>query len=213
MEPAIDVARLGAFLLFVALGLMAARRGAGAVARRRVDALLVYVLIVTGVVGLVQQESWPFTQWALVSGLSPRRIRSLEVQGIDAQGRAYPVDLRVLQPLAPEEFASWLYANLERLSPSGRERLARFLLQRAEAGRQRLQRGERVAPNQWLLGPLVAPYHFHDAKTWRSAAQVPAEPFTGLRASFVEWDVEERFKDPERVARRVLFELDDRSSD
>jgi hypothetical protein len=206
------VARLGAFLLFVALGLLAARAAARPGARSRVDVLLVYVLVVTGVVGLIQQESWPFSQWALVAGVSPRRMRSLEVQGLDAQGRAYVVDLRVIQPLSPEEFASWLYANLERLTPAGRERLARFLLVRAEAGRQRLLRGERVAPNQWLLGPLVAPYHFHDAKTWRSAAQVPAGPFTGVRAFFLEWDVEERWRNPGRVTRRLLFEIDERSS-
>jgi len=212
MEPAIDVARLGAFLLFVALGLLAARAAARAGARRRVDVLLVYALMVTGVVGLIQQESWPFTQWSLVAGLSPRRMRSLEVQGLDAQGRAYLVDLRVLQPLSPEDFASWLYANLERLPPGGRERLARFLLERAEAGRLRLLRGERVAANQWLLGPLAAPYHFHDAKIWRSADQVPAGPFTGVRAFFVEWDVDERLRDPGRVARRLLFEIDERSS-
>ena len=128
MEPAIDVCRLGAFLLFVALGLLAARKAGRPAERRRANVLLIYVLVVTGVVGLVQQESWPFAQWALVSGLSPRRIRSLEVQALDAQGHGYVVDLRVLQPLSPEEFASWLYANLGRLKPAGREALGRFLL-------------------------------------------------------------------------------------
>lgn len=209
MEPAVDVCRLGVFLLFVALGLMAARRAGRSDARRRVDVLLVYVLVVTAVVGLIQQESWPFTQWALVSGLSPRRIRSLEVQGLDAAGRGYVVDLRVLQPLSPEEFASWLYANVWAMKPSAREGLARFLLCRAEQGRQRLRRGERIARNQWLLGPLAAPYHFHDAKTWRSPEQVPAARFTGVRAYFVEWDVEERFRNPERTTRQLLFEFHD----
>src|SRR5262245_2985661 len=99
----------------VALGLMACARRDAAARRRRVDALVVYVLAVTGVVGLVQQESWPFTQWSLVSGLAPARGRSLEVEGVDASGRGWPVDLRVLQPLSPEEFASWLYANQGRL--------------------------------------------------------------------------------------------------
>lgn len=212
MEPAIDVARLGAFLVFVALGFIAARGSAPRRRRGGVNALLVYVLCVTGVVGLIQQESWPFTHWALVSHVSPRRVRSLELQGLDAQGQAYVVDLRVLQPLSPEDFASWLYANLDRLAPDGRSHLARFLLERAEAGRRRLLRGERVAPNGWLLGPLAAPYHFHDAKTWRSAAQVPATPFTAIRAFFIEWDVEERFAHPDRVTRRLLFELGDGSA-
>jgi hypothetical protein len=63
-----------------------------------------------------------------------------------------------------------------------------------------------VAPNQWLLGPADAPYHFHDAKTWTSTAQVPAAPFTGLRAWFLEWDVDERYADDGKVTRRLLFE-------
>lgn len=207
MEPAVDVCRLGLFLVFVTLGLLAARTARTAAARRRADALLIHVLLVTGVVGVVQQEAWPFAQWALVSGISPGRMRSLEVQGFDAAGRGYVVDLRVLQPLSPEDFASWLYANVGVMGPSARERLARFLLQRAEEGRQRLRRGQRVAPNQWLLGGLAAPYHFHDAKIWRSPAQVPETPFTGVQASFIEWDVEERFRHPGRTTRRLLFEF------
>jgi hypothetical protein len=205
MEPAVDLARLGCFLAFVALGLFAAR-ASGRAARRRTDLLIAYVLAVTGVVGLVQQEAWPFTQWSLVSGTPARHMTSLEVEGLDASGRAWVVDLRVLQPLSPEEFASWLKANEQRLGPRGEESLGRFLLQRAEEGRVRLRGHRRVAPNQWLLGPLDAPYHFHDAKTWTSDAQVPPSPFVAVRAVFLEWDVDERYADERRVTRRRLFE-------
>jgi hypothetical protein len=204
MEPAVDVARLGCFLLFVALGLLAARRNAG---RRAADRLIVYALAVSCLVGVTQLESWPFTNWALVNHGSPERVVSLELEGLDATGRGWVVDLRVLQPLAPEEFATWLKANLPSLTPGDRARLARFLLQRAEEGRQRLVSGRAPAPNQWLLGPLDAPYHFHDAKTWTSVAQVPATPFVGLRAWFWDWSVEERYRDPSRVTRRLLFAL------
>jgi hypothetical protein len=212
MEPAVDVCRLGVFALFVVLGLLAAAPHNAAGRRRRVDVLLTYVLVVSGLVGLLQQESWPFTQWALVSGLAPQRGRSLEVEALDAAGRGYIVDLRVLQPLSPEEFASWLHANQARLAPSGEASLARFLLSRAEQGRQRLRRGERVAPNDWLLGPLAAPYHFHDAKTWRVRSQVPETPFTGLRAFFVEWDVEQRLQHPGLTSRRLVLEHHEHSS-
>jgi hypothetical protein len=197
----------------VTLGLIAARGSRRPGARQRTDALIVYVLAVTTVVGLLQQESWPFTQWALVSSPPARHMSSLELEGLDASGRGYVVDLRVLQPLSPEELASWLKANAPRLGPRGEESLGRFLLERAEEGRRRLWEGRRVAPNQWLLGPAAAPYHFHDAKTWRKAAQVPASPFVGLRASFLEWDVEERYADDGRVTRRLLFEYPRRSDD
>jgi len=190
----------------VGLGLWAAWGSGRPDARRRTDVLIAYVLAVTSVVGLIQQESWPFTQWSLVSGTPARHMTSLEVEGLDASGRGFVIDLRVLQPLSPEEFASWLKANEKRLGPVGEESLGRFLLERAEEGRRRLRDGRRVAPNQWLLGPADAPYHFHDAKTWRTAAQVPASPFTGLRAWFLEWDVEERYLDDGRVRRRLLFE-------
>jgi len=209
----VDLLRLGCFAVFVALGLLAARAGGRADARRFTNRLIGYVLAVTAVVGLVQQESWPFTTWSLVSGTPARHMTSLEVEGLDASGRGYVVDLRVVQPLSPEELASWLKANEDRLGPSGRESMGRFLLQRAEDGRRRFLDHGRVAPNQWLLGPADAPYHFHDAKTWKSAAQVPATPFTALRAWFLEWDVNERYADPGRVTRRLLFEYPRASRD
>ena len=83
---------------------------------------------------------------------------------------------------------------------------AMCLLERAEAGRLRLLSGRSPAPNQKVLGRLDAPYHFHDAKTWTSPAQVPPTPFVGLRAWFWDWDVEERFADPTRVEKRLLFQ-------
>lgn len=208
-----DIARLGCFLVFVALGLLAARAGRRPDARRRTDPLIGFVLAATAVVGLVQQESWPFTTWSLVSGTPARRMTSLEVEGLDASGRGYVVDLRVVQPLSPEELASWLKANEARLGAAGQESLGRFILQRAEEGRRRLVDGRRVAPNQWLLGPADAPYHFHDAKTWKSAAQVPASPFVGVRAWFLEWDIDERYADDRRVTRRLLFEYTPHSGD
>ena len=207
MEPAVDLARLGCFALFVTLGLLAARATGRIDHRRRIDVLLAYVLVVSGVVGLIQQESWPFTQWALVNHISSKRVASLELEAIDERGTSCVVDLRVLQPLSPEEFATWLKANLPRLGPVERERLGQFLLQRAEMGRLRHLAGGEAAPNRWILGPLTAPYHFHDARTWRSRADVPPTPFRGLRAWFLEWDVDERFTDPGRVDRRLLFEV------
>ena len=152
-----DIARLGCFLVFVALGLLAARASGRPDARRWTNLLIGYVLAVTAVVGLVQQESWPFTTWSLVSGTPARHMTSLEVEGLDAAGRGYVVDLRVVQPLSPEELASWLKANEAGLGPAGEASIGRFLLQRAEEGRRHFLDHRRVAPNQWLLGPVDAP--------------------------------------------------------
>jgi hypothetical protein len=198
----VDLARLGVFALFVALGLMAAR----VPDRRRTDAFIAYVLAAGAAVGLVQLESWPFTTWALVSHAPSRRMSSLLVEASDAEGRTSVVDLRVLQPVPPEDFAVWLKAHGPRLDARGRASLGRFLLERAEEGRLRLRAGERVAPNQWLLGGADAPYHFHDAKTWTHPGQVTAAPFTRVRALFLEWDPEERYRDERRMARQLVLE-------
>jgi hypothetical protein len=209
LEPAVDVARLGIFVTFVALGLAIARRGHGdpAARRRAVNRLLVYVLGVTVAVGLIQVESWPFTTWALVHGMSPARARSWEIEGLDAQGRGYVIDPVVFQPLAPVELGARLLSRTRGLSPEGRVMVARFVLQRAEQARGRFREGRRFAPNDWLLGPLALPYVFRQPRLWRLPADVPETPFVALRIWVLEWDVRERFADDTRVSRQLLVEV------
>lgn len=201
LRPALDVARLLLFATFVALGIAAARRPD----RRRTDRLIAYVLAVSTAVGITQVEAWPFTNWALVHGLAPSRMSSWEIEGIDASGRAWPVDARVLQPLAPEEFGSWMFSRVPGLSSDARARLGRFLLERAEGGRQRLLDGQPVGGNERLLGPLAAPFHFQQKPVWHGAADVPRAPFVAVRVQVLEWDVEARRRDDSRVTRRELL--------
>jgi hypothetical protein len=210
-EPVVDLLRLGCFLLFVGLGLWTARRlragrapGPGAV-----TPFLLYALVLSVGVGLVQQESWPFTTWALVHNISPRRAGSWEMVGLDAEGKPWLIDPRVLQPMAPEEFGAWFFARLEKLTPEARQRLGRFMLERAEAARRRLRAGGPAAANDRFLGPLSAPYHFQPPTVWRSPADVPATPFTGLQVFVLRWDVRERFADERRVTRELQFEVRD----
>ena len=42
---------------------------------------------------------------------------------------------------------------------------------------------------------------------------MPASPFIGLRAWFLEWDIDERYADESRVTRRLLFEYKPPSGD
>jgi hypothetical protein len=150
-------------------------------------------------------EAWPFTNWALVHSLAPARMSSWEIEGIDASGRAWPIDPRVLQPLAPEEFGSWMFSRVPRLPEDGRAHVGRFLLERAEAGRQRLRGGRAVGGNESLLGPLAAPFHFQQKTVWRGAADVPAAPFVAVRVRVLEWDVEARRRDESAVSRREFL--------
>lgn len=206
--------RLGVFLGFLVLGLLAAS-SAPRVCRlsrsARVNLFLVYVLSITTTVGFSQRESWPFTNWALVHHLAPREVSGrIELEMVDADGRAYPADHRIWQPLAPEELYTWLQRYFAALDDAGRINLARFMVARAEAARVRLQRGEPVGTNGWVLGPLAAPYHFQARVQWRSPSHVPPTPFVGVRVWEVSWNVEERLADPRRVVRRLLVELDGR---
>ena len=201
LRPALDVARLCVFAVFVGLGIRALRRAD----RRSVDQLLAYVMAVSLAVGITQVEAWPFTNWALVHSLAPARMSSWEIEGVDATGRAWPVDARVLQPMAPEEFGSWMFKHLEHLSDEARARLGRFLLERAEAGRGRLVAGEAVGANETILGPLAAPFHFQQKPAWRGPADVPSTPFVAVRVRVLEWDVEARRRDESQVTRRELL--------
>jgi hypothetical protein len=208
-EPAVDLARLGCFLLFLALGLMAGRRRSerpGDAAP--VNRFLLFVLAITATVGLVQQESWPFTQWALVNHVRSTAVITWEMEGLDASGRRFLVDPRILQPLSPEDFGAWMLSRLPLLDEAGRARLGRFLLDHAEAGRKRFRAGGAVARNDWVLGPLSAPYHFHSGRKWRVPADVPESPFAVLRIWELGWDAEARFAGRGATERRMLLEFE-----
>jgi hypothetical protein len=211
LQPALDVARLGVYAAFVALVAQVGRATAGGDrthARRWVDRLIVFVLAVSLCVGVTQVESWPFSNWALVHGLASPRGASLELEGLDAAGRGWRVDFRALQPLPPEELASWLSANEPRLTPADKAALGRYFLGQAEAARRRARAGGAVGADDRLLGRFSAPHHFHldPALGWPGPESVPPTPLTGIRVWRLEWDVEQRFADPTRVTRRLLLE-------
>jgi hypothetical protein len=207
MEPVVDLLRLGVFTGFVVLGLATAWRLRRGAALRAVDPFLVYVLAASIGVGLIQVESWPFTTWALIHNVSPKRAKTWEMIGLDGAGRGYLIDPRIFQPMAPEEFGAWLFSRFRQLSPSGQANIARFILERAESSRLRVSQGKPVGPNDSLLGPLSAPYHFQPPVVWRSPGDVPSESFAGLQLWELEWNVEERFADERRVSRQLLFEF------
>src|SRR5262249_53706950 len=125
-----DLMRMAVFLGLLLLGVAVARSGGSAGGGRGpVTAFVLYVVVVSTVVGLVQRESWPFTNWALFHHLTPGRIPGLlQLELLDAAGHSYPVDGRAWEPLAPEELESWMNRYFRRLDPGQRTRVAAFLL-------------------------------------------------------------------------------------
>jgi hypothetical protein len=211
--PVADLARFTIFLGFLALALRVAwyaRAGwASPKTRAAVTTFVGYVLAVSCATGFLQQEAWPFTHWALVRNVAAARTTSWELQGLDATGRAWVIDARVLQPLSPDEFGVWMGRRLGRLDPTDQAAVGGFILDRAERARQRLVAGRSFVANGWLLGPLAAPYHFLPRGEWRTPADVPATAFVAVRIWGLEWSVEERHQDERRITRTLWLEYRD----
>ena len=56
------------------------------------------------------------------------------------------------------------------------------------------------------LGPLTAPLHIVPRRHWERPTDVPAAPFTAIRFYWYRWNVEERRRAPDAVARELVFE-------
>ena len=223
LRTAVEFARLGAFLLFAALGLRVAwLQNRGRETQRAITQLIVYSLAVSCLTGFTQIEAWPFTTWALVHNVSHTKMIDWKVEGIDASGKSYPVDPRFIQPLPYEEFDTWLKTRFLPLGLTEEEarvcylephavtpeqgRVALFLVARLEKARLRFRRGASPGTSDWILGRLSAPYHFDRPVVWRTTADVPETPFIGLRIWQLDWDVEERYRDESRIHRRLIFD-------
>jgi hypothetical protein len=218
-----DLVRLGAFLAFAALGL----RIVWLQSRRRdaqpaIAQFIAFAIVVTCLTGFTQIEAWPFSNWSLIHHISHRNMVDWIVEGVDASGKAYRLDARFVEPMPYEDFDTWLKTGFMRLgrteeeakvcylkaqpSTPEQQRVARYLVARAEIARLRFRRGQSPGHNDWLLGRLTAPYHFDRRNVWRAAGDVPATPFVGLRIWQIEWNVEERYRDESRITRHLLFD-------
>jgi hypothetical protein len=198
--PYVEIARLVCFATFVALAIRC-RRAPGD--RRRVVQLIAFLALAALGVGVTQVEAWPFTNWALVHTLRSPQMRSWEIAARDATGRTWAVDPRVLQPLSPEEFGSWMFRELDAMNDAQRAQLTHFLLVRAERGRRAFLEGH-FPPNDRILGELSAPFHFRQRRLWQSPKDVPATPFTSASIVELSWNIDARERDGGPIVSRTL---------
>ena len=207
LEPVVDLARLGCFTVFVLLALwhMAAvlRHASEDVVRLRAKLLIGFVVTATLLAGITQISAWPFATWALVHTSHSTHMVSWELEGIDASGRGYEIDPRVMQPMMVEEFGAWLIGRTPTLTPAERDELLRFVLIRANAQRQRFLAGQ-FPPDDRFLGAASAPAHFQMRHVWRSPNDVPANPFVAVRIWRFDWDTEERARNHQAFQRTLL---------
>ena len=184
------------FITFVILGLRARR------SHRATLMFIAYTVAASLLVGFIQREAWPFSNWALVHTLRQHNMTRWDFIGIDASGRQWIIDPRVLEPIAPEEFDTWMRMQFFRLTLRDRDVVARDILERAEKGRQRFLAKGYPGTDRWLLGAAAAPRHFHRARIWRSPNDVPKIPFERFQLRVSEWEIE----NASVVKQTVLYE-------
>jgi len=196
LAPWKELIRGAFFIVFLILGFRARR------SQRAALTFIAYTIAASLLIGFTQLEAWPFSNWALVHTLREPTMTRWDFIGIDASGREWIIDPRVMEPIAPEEFDTWMRKNFLRMSDRDRDAVARDIVQRAEKGRQRFLANGHPGTDGWLLGPLAAPRHFHRARVWRKPSDVPTIPFRRFELRLSEWQIE----NPGAVARAILYE-------
>lgn len=190
------------FVAFLALGVRVRLASDPRVRRRRVVHLVAYVAGAHLLAGLTQKDAWPFTSHTIAVGRARAEapVCLVELAGVDAYGEEWRLDPYSWMPLYESVLHYWLERNLSRLTDEERRTALAFLLDRAEAARERLSEGRAIGPQRWL-GPLGAPY-------WLLLPRPapPPQTLSGLRVYQACWVPRERYTDALRVRRRVLAE-------
>lgn len=199
-----EVLRLASFLIFLGLGFRVARRRDGEARRKAVNALLIYVLALSGAVGILQRNDWPFGNHMLAVGVPRLDVPScrIELYGVDGEDREWRVDPHAWSPVSDWTLQLWFMRHLGRLSEGARAHVLPFLYTKAEEARHRLAAGQPVGNERRLGAILSAPYWWLLPR----APDVPASPYAGLRIYEACWVPRERLVDPGRVTRTTVAE-------
>ena len=206
----IHLVRLAAVVVFLGLGLRLRHLASGPERRRGVNLLIAYVLVVHGLVllhglsTLSGLDGWPFTNHTIAVSRARLDMRFCltEFVGVTSEGREWRVDPYTWSPVFDSILQYWVEYHLAPLSPEGRRAVLAFLLEKAEAGRRRLARGDAigydrrlglVSASYWLLLPRLK--------------AVPPRPYSGLRIYQACWTPRERLAEPDRVTRLLVAEV------
>lgn len=212
-----QLARAGIFLVFA---LLAARVATGGrvpdpIRRRRVNAFLLWTVIVAFAAGVTQRDLWPFSHWRMVPVLAPHVVGRVDVfprairprlVGVTAAGTEYRIDYRAWEPFTEAELATWLHGRLREVSPDRQARIGTWLLAAANAAREAVRRGDAPGYVYRRLGPFTAPSHFLHRPFWHEPFDVPAEPFARIRIYDEHWDIVRRAQDPAEFRLDLLYE-------
>ncbi len=174
--------------------------------RRAVNGFLALALVLSFGPGITRRDAWPFASWPMMADVRDPSVSQLRAFGLDGLGNEHVIDYRAWEPLQWEELIAWMGASLPAMSDAERERVGRYLLDKAEAGRAQAHAGNGVGYLTRRLGPLTAPEHILHPRVWTSPSEVPPEPFVALRLVDEDWDVDSGRTTSGGIRRRVLFE-------
>ena len=198
-----------AWLTFLAAGLVVtwAERAHRTVRLRErlTSGLLLTTLVISFTAGMAQRSLWPFDSWRMFVGIAPAEFEGLAILGVDVDGREHRIDVRAWEPLSWEELTSWL--TIGGFQSPVMDETAAYLLERANAARERAVVGRPVGRRERILGPLAAPTHFLHPKVWSNSAAVPSKPFVRIRFVQEKWNVELGREDPSLVERTLVYEF------
>jgi hypothetical protein len=199
-----QLVRFASLLLFLVLGLHLARTRQPAARRRATNLLLGYVLVVSAIAGFAQWDNWPFSSYhILVSRANlATLVRTTEFWAVDAMGREWRIDPYAWSPLVELKLSLWFQQHFAALQPEEKQRVLRFLLERAEASRERLAAGRPIGYQRRLGVTLSAPHWWLQP---RPAATAPTS-YTGLRVYQARWVPRELLAREGSVTRTLLVD-------
>jgi hypothetical protein len=207
-----NIASTIGFLGFLALGLLVAFSGQffPEGGKRKVkNMFLGFALFISLAAGVTQHNMWPFSSWPVLAMQLPAATRDLptpRIVAVDSDGIERDIDYRAWQPLSLEELNSWMNLHFFKLDAAAKDRVGKYLLDRANHAREQALSPSGLAyPNRWL-GPFTAPTHLLHPAIWSHADNVPKASFVKIRIYEQSWDLELRERDPSRVTRALAYE-------
>lgn len=177
------------FVVFWALTLLTMAVSARSMSRRLYLVLFFGCLLLPGLAGK-NYWLWPFQTWHLWGGIQPDRGEFYELYVVDAQGRRLLYDRHAIPPVLNTQVHYLARKLLNQPDRPEAQELTAFLLQRAQAYRQRVER-----PAVSLRFPPFPPRQF--GRTWRAEELKAHGPFVGVVARRVGYHIPDQGRAPE----------------
>lgn len=173
--------------------------------KTRVSLFMIYTLGASFGAGLAQHDIWPFVAWPLVAARLPASVSEPRIVAVDASGGEHDIDSRAWWPLSFDELIGWMNQDFTSLPRVAQDRVARWLVAKADSARVAARRGEAVGHYGRFLGPFAAPLFLLHPRIWSDTTRVPSEPFVGLRFYQESWSLETHARGSTAVRRRLIY--------